>query len=124
MAQDGKRDEALALYKQANEIKPGQPESVLPWAVMLFQNHQENEGEKLLLDFVAKQKTIPGAYDLLYTLYNRDKRTQDAEKILRAKADAMPDHPEFRVQLAAHYFINQRRDEMEKECADLLALLG
>ena len=110
-----KPEEAIERYKQANQSKPDQAETIMPWALMLFQSHQDKEGERLLKDFIAKQKDFPGAYDMLYTLYSRDKRGEDAEKMLRAKADAMPDHPEYRIQLAAHYFVNQRRAEMDKE---------
>lgn len=114
-AQEGKLDESLARYKLANEVKPDQPEAAMPWAMMLFQNHQDKEGERLLTDFMAKRKDFPGSYDMLYNLYARDHRAEDGERILRAKADAIPDHPEYRVQLAAHYFVNQRRADMDRE---------
>lgn len=115
LAQDAKSDQALARYKQANDAKPGQAETIMPWALLLFQDHQDKAGEKLLTDFIPNHKDYPNAYDMLYTLYARDKRIEEAEKVLRAKADAMPEHPEYRIQLAAHYFVNGHRPEMEKE---------
>ena len=115
LVQENKVDDAIARYKQASEVKPNQPETVMPWAMMLLQTHQDVEGERLLVDFISKRKDFAGAYDLLYNLYTQDKRIADAERILRAKADALPDHPEFRIQLAAHYFGYQHRADMEKE---------
>ena len=115
LAQDGKIEPALERYKQASAIKPDQPETVMPWALLMFQSHQDKDGEKLLSEFIPKHKDFAGAYDMLYTLYARDKRGEDAEKILRAKADAIPDHPEYRIQLAAHYYVTSRRADMDKE---------
>jgi tetratricopeptide (TPR) repeat protein len=115
LLQDGKTPEALERYKQANAVKPDEADTILPWAQVLLRDHQDKEGENLLVDFIKKKPHYPGPYDLLYALYARDKRLEDAERILRAKADAIPERPEFRIQLAAHYYINQRRPEMEKE---------
>ena len=115
LAQDGKSDLALEEYRKANGAKQDMPETIMPWALMLFQTHQDREGEAMLKDFIPKHKEFAGAYDMLYTLYGRDKRYDDAEKILRAKADAIADHPEFRIQLAAHYYVNGSRADMEKE---------
>ena len=116
LAQEGKTDQAMERYRQANNVKPDQAETMMPWAIMKFQNHQDKEGERLLTELISKKKDYPNAYDMLYTLYARDHRLEDAEKVLRAKAE-IPDHPEFRIQLAAHYFVNQRRTDMEKELA-------
>jgi len=115
LMQDSKAEKAMERYKEANDVKPNQPETILPWAQVLFMNHQDKEGEALLLGLLQKKKDFPPAYDLLYTLYARDHRNEDAEKMLRAKADAMPEHPEYRIQLAAHYFVTQRRADMDKE---------
>jgi tetratricopeptide (TPR) repeat protein len=115
LMQEGKPDKAIERYQAANAVKPDQPETVMPWAQVLLLNHDDKEAEKLLLDFLQKKKSYPAAYDMLYTLYARDRRFEEAEKMLRAKADAIPEHPEFRVQLAAHYFVNQRRADMDKE---------
>ena len=119
LAEDHKTDQALARYKQANDVKPDQPENILPWALLLFQDHQDKEGERLLTTLLASHKDVSGAYDMLYTLYARDKRTDDAEKIMRAKVENMPNHPDYRLQMAAHYFVNQRRADMDKELAIL-----
>ena len=115
LVQNGRIDEAPARYQQANEVKPDQGEVILPWAMLLFNGHHDKEGERLLTDLIAKNKDNAEAYDMLYTLYTRDKRLDEADKVARAKADAIPDRPEYRLQLAYHYFINQRRADMEKE---------
>lgn len=119
LAQDGKRDEAIEKYKAANEVKPDEQEVLMPWAFTLLQEHKDQEAEVLLKRLLSKHKDSVNAYDVLYTLYSRDKRLDEAEKILKAKADALPEKLEYRVQLAGHYFVNQKRAEMEKELAQV-----
>jgi tetratricopeptide (TPR) repeat protein len=115
--QEQKVDKALELYKAANDVKPNQADVIMPWATVLMQDHQEKEGEQMVLDLIKKRKDFAPPYDLLYSLYARDHRVDDAERILKAKADAMPDHPEYRIQLAGHYFVNQRREDMDQQLA-------
>ena len=111
----------LEYYKAANQIKPNQTEILMPWAITLMGNQQGAEGERIALDLLQSHKDFPPVYDLLYGHYMRDKNLPAAEKIIKAKADNMPDHPEFRIQLASWYLLNKNKVAMNKELAAVQA---
>lgn len=109
---DGKYADAIAKYRTANTVKPNDPVVTVPLVQTLVNNKQVAEAEKLALDQIEKRKEYLPFYDLLYSLYIRDNRVDEAEKIIRRKI-ANTGNAEFNLQLAAHHFTRGNRDAME-----------
>jgi tetratricopeptide (TPR) repeat protein len=109
---EGKLPEAIAKYRAANESKPNQPEVTIILADTLMKNKQAPEAEKLALEQIEQKKESLPFYDLLYAMYMGSKRVDEAEKIIRKKIDNTGS-PEYKLQLASHYFITQNRTAME-----------
>ena len=115
----GQRDEAVKELAIANSITPLQPNLILLYFQALVYNNQFPEGEKIALEMLAKDKTFAPMYDLLYVQYMRLNRTDEAEQLLKRKIDNIPDHAKYIVQLAQHYFLLKRRDDMKAVLARL-----
>jgi len=109
---EGKLEDAIAKYRIANTVKPDQPEVTVPLVDTLVKNKQVAEAEKIALAQVEKKKDFLPFYDLLYAMYMRDRRIEDGEKMIRRKI-ANTGAPEYNLQLAAHYFVQQNRTAME-----------
>ena len=105
--------DAIATFRQANEIAPLKPEIVLPLAQALFAAGQAAESEKLSRALIEKQKTFGPIYDLLYIQAMRGSRPADGESILKLKIANNPKVTDFMLQLARHYYTLQRRAEMQ-----------
>jgi tetratricopeptide (TPR) repeat protein len=73
-----------------------------------------DEANKLAMDLIAKSKDFGPIYDVLYLDYIRRNLPAEAEKIRRLKADNNPKNLEFRLQLAAHYYLLNRPDETSR----------
>lgn len=104
--------EALAQFERANRIKPYQPDLVLVYMQTLSATGQQQAGEQLAKELLEKQPTAMPIYDALFVQYVREKRTEDAEAILRQKAEKNPKVPDPLLQLAAHYYTKQEREPM------------
>src|SRR5207248_3116611 len=89
-ATDGKIQEALELFRQADSVKPWQPDLIQIWADLLFRARQSEEGEKLALGLIQKDPHYGPIYDLLYRQYATSNRPADAEKIITAKVSNNP----------------------------------
>ena len=103
---------AIEKFEAANEVKPLEPNVVLPLAQALFANGKTEEAEKLARALIEKHKSFGPIYDLLYVEYTRRARPQDAEQILTEKIANNPKDATFLLQLAAHHFSQKRRLEM------------
>lgn len=107
----GRAEEALAKFKAANEARPMDPSLVLAYTQVLAARDKFEEAEKLSKELIAKDKTFGAIYEALYLGYARRNRAADAEQIRKLKADNNPSVVEYRLQLASHYYLLQRRDE-------------
>jgi tetratricopeptide (TPR) repeat protein len=105
--------EAVKELALANEIKPDQQDVVLTYFQALVQNDQFPDAEKLAHEMIAKEPNYAPIYDVLYLQYMRLKRPEDAEKILRLKCDNNPQRANYLVQLAVHYYLLNRRSDMD-----------
>lgn len=105
--------EAVKELALANQIKPYQQNVVLTYFQALVQNDQFADGEKLAHDMIAKDPSYAPIYDVLYLQYMRLKRPEDGEKILKLKCDNNPQRANYLMQLAAHYYLQNRRSDMD-----------
>jgi tetratricopeptide (TPR) repeat protein len=105
--------EAVKELALANQIKPDQQNVVLTYFQALVQNDEFAAGEKLAHQMIAKDPSYAPIYDVLYLQYMRLKRPEDAEKILKLKCDNNPQRANYLMQLAAHYYLQNRRADMD-----------
>lgn len=110
---DHKLKEAAEHFRAADAVKPMQPDVILALANVLAADEQVPEAERIVTQFVSKEKKFGQAYDFLYTLAVRSHRIDDAEKILKLKLDNNPSNAQYWIQLASHYFAVNKRPEMK-----------
>lgn len=117
---DRKPDEAIQALRQADGLRPMQPQVVLPLAKALIENNQAAEGERLALAFIQKDKTFGPMYDVLVNLYTNTGRAQDAENILKTKADNNPKQAAYVLNLAGYYWSAKRPDDAKRTLQRLI----
>lgn len=104
---------AVKEFAQANEAKPLQPDLVVSYFQALIANNQFPAAEKLAQDLIEKDKTYSPIYDLLYYAYTRQNRLDDGEKVLKLKVANNPTNARYLLQLAGHYYLSKRRQDMD-----------
>src|SRR5579864_1016456 len=103
---------AIAKLREADDVKRWQPEVIVPLMQNLAAAGQMAEAEKLGEEFLARDKTVAGVYDLLFVYYRRGSLFDRAEATLKTKIANMPSDASPRLQLAAFYYTRNRRPEM------------
>ncbi|MGH9674743.1 MAG: tetratricopeptide repeat protein, partial [Bryobacteraceae bacterium] len=117
---EGKLEEAIEVFQEANRTRPGQGAVVLVLAQTLAAGGRFEEAETLTRTFLETEKTYGPAYDFLYGQYVGRNRPSDATEILRLKVSNNPKQPDFVLQLATHY----RRINEPTLVAETLALMS
>ena len=105
-------DKAIAEYRQAEAIKPGQPGVMMQLARAMAAENQFPEAEKLCRMVIEKDKTSQSAYTYLYRLLMSQRRPVDAEQVLKLGAQNNPKQFGYLTGLATHYFTQNQRAEM------------
>jgi tetratricopeptide (TPR) repeat protein len=118
---DGDTKGAIQQFSAANQIKPNQPEVVLPLVESLFADKQVEEGERLARMLIASARNFGPIYDALYMQYARTNRSGEAEAILKEKVANNPKQADYALQLARYYFALQRRPEMQAVLATIVS---
>jgi tetratricopeptide (TPR) repeat protein len=111
--------DAVKEFDKANSIKPAQPDLALSYFQALVANNQAADGEKLARDVIAKNKEYSPIYDMLYIQYMRQNKPSDAEQIIKLKLENNPKQPGFLLQLVQHYYLMNRRPDMDAAVARL-----
>ena len=114
-------EEAIAQYRKALTIKPGDSKATLSLARTLSMYGETGEAEQLFRAIVDRNekadkdsKTGTSGYIELYRLYMAQKKTADAEAILKRGIANNPKEFNFYTVLAAHYFSSNNRAEGAK----------
>jgi tetratricopeptide (TPR) repeat protein len=105
-------DKAIAEYRQAEAIKPGQPGVMMQLARAMAAENQFPEAEKLCRMVIEKDKTSQSAYTYLYRLLMFQHRPVDAEQVLKLGAQNNPKQFGYLTMLATHYGTQNQRAEM------------
>jgi tetratricopeptide (TPR) repeat protein len=105
---------AIEEYRKADSIKKDQPYLVLALGRALATNRQLPEAEAQYRRVMQLDKKITVAHTELYQLYAVQNRLQEAEQILKDAFTTNPKEYGFLTQLAMHYYIQRRRDDMVK----------
>ena len=104
---------ALEFFEKANTVKPNQPDLVLVLVQTLGANDRWDEAEKLARELIAKNKSYNPIYNVLYSRLAQQKRMDEAEALLKLQVSNEPKVVAHYLQLAAHYYVTNRRDEMQ-----------
>ncbi|MBI2689292.1 MAG: tetratricopeptide repeat protein [Acidobacteria bacterium] len=118
---DGKTEEGLALFHQADKKKPDQQMLQMTIARTLLALRRLDEATVYVKTLIAKDKTFGQAYDLLYGVAMLQGKPDEAEKVLAERSANNPKDSANRLRLAAHYFVNQKPEEMEKVLSGMLS---
>jgi len=114
-----RRVEALADFEAAHKVKPEDPGIISVLAQNYMLDNRVAEAETLVKAFIGKKKDAYALYDLLYGIYIRTNRREEAEKILQAKTSANPKNGTFVLQMAGHYHAAGKMAERDAELAKI-----
>ncbi len=112
---------AIERFEAANKLKPMQPDIVLILFQVLDMSKRPEDAEKLGRQMISTNKDFGPIYDLLYIMYIKQNRIDDAEKILIQKTESNPKNAQFQLQLAGHYLGAKRRPQMEEVLKRMMA---
>ncbi|HZT31253.1 MAG TPA: tetratricopeptide repeat protein [Bryobacteraceae bacterium] len=113
--------EAIAEYRKAEQVKPGEPKLTLSLARALAASGGLAEAESLYRGLIQKDKTQAAPYAELYQLYLFQKRLDDAEGVLKTAYANNPKQYVYLTMLAAYYYGRNRRDDMLRVLAQIKA---
>ena len=103
---------AAAEYKLADSIKPGQVGVNLQLAKCSIMEGDTQGAQKLYRQVIDKDKTSQQPYNELYRLYMVEGKKDDGEKLLKEGFQNNPKAYGFLTQLAYHYSLENRRQDM------------
>lgn len=112
---------AIQRFEEANQARPYQRELVLALAQALQADGHQERAEQLAAETIEHDKAAGAIYDLLYTTYLRTHRLELAEEILQKKIANNPREGAYVMQLAFHYYMTDRRPEMQATLQRLTA---
>lgn len=106
---DEEWEKAISTFRQANQIKPEDPEVLLALVQALFKNGEKADAEKLARESLDKHKTYLPFYDFLYSIRMSEKNLTAAEALFREKVTNNPKSWDAISTLAIHYLrVNDR----------------
>src|SRR5262245_6603026 len=105
---------SIKEFRQADAVKPFQPDILIPLARSLVSAKQTKEAEKVYLALLNQNDPLLPVYGELYNLYVRERRLEDAENILRRGLASHPGDVLLITNLASHYHGVRRDDEALK----------
>jgi len=109
---DNDAPNALKFFEKANTLKPHQADLVMIYMQTLAGTGHIEEAQKLGYDMLNSNPAALNVYDVLYVIYAKQGKVDEAEKLLQTKVQKNPKNAEVRLQLAAHYFAAKKRDQM------------
>ena len=112
---------AVELFRQADQVRPKQPELRFALAMVLNQDKRWEEAEELTKALLKDSPSYVAAYDFLVVEYLRRNKVAEAQAIIERKVSANPKVVDFRLQEAGFFFGTQRREQGEKILNAVLA---
>jgi tetratricopeptide (TPR) repeat protein len=109
----GKPEDAVKEFEICARLKPDQTDLSLAYFQALIANKQTEQAQKLGLSVIEKNKNFSPMYDLLYLSYMQQNQTAEAEQILRRKVENNPQKASYLIQLAGHYLVAHRREDLD-----------
>ena len=112
-ASDKRFKDAEKFFQKANAIKPMQPELIVNWTRVLFEDNRPAEGEQLARQLIKANVKYGPIYDELFAHYTLLKKPVEAEAILKTEEANNPSGGGAALQLATFYAAASREDEMK-----------
>ena len=103
---------AIAEYRQALTLKPGDPIITLALGRTLVVDGETGEAEMLFKSMIDKDKNNLNGYYELYRVYLGMRRIPDAEAILKSAIKNNPKDTQLRLTLAQFYYGTNKRTEL------------
>jgi len=100
---DKRIEDAIGLFQEANSIRANVPDVVMPLAQLLAQKGEATRAEELLRKMLPERPAYGPAYNALASIYMKEKRTSDAEAVLRLRIQKNPKETSAVMGLAEHY---------------------
>src|SRR5207248_9805346 len=108
---------AIAEYRKALEIKPGDSVITLALGRTLVVDGEAAEAETLFKAMIERDKKNVSGYYELYRVYLAERKIPEAEAVLKNAIQNNPKDTQLRLTLAQYYFGTNKR-------SDLIALLN
>ena len=105
---------SIKEFREADAIKPFQPDVMVPLGRSLLSAKQNKEAEKVYLALLNHDDAYMPVYGELYNLYVSERRLDDGEKILKSGLKNHPAEVLLITNLASHYHGVHRDDEALK----------
>jgi tetratricopeptide (TPR) repeat protein len=119
--QDALLDKAMAAYRKADSIKPGEAGVSMQIGAILDRQKHFAEAEPYFRKVIDKDKTSYDGYMALYRLYMKQQKTPQAEQLLKEAIQNNPKSHQYLERLAYHYGALGRRDDMLNVLAQIKA---
>ncbi len=103
---------AMAEYQKANATKPGQTNVVMQLARTTAASGDYARAEQLFRQVIDSNKSLQSAYNELYRLLFFQKKTAEAEQVLKTAFQNNPKQFGYLTSLATHYVLTGNRDGM------------
>lgn len=110
---------AIAAYRRADAVKPGQTPLRMALARALAADRQFAEAEQIYKEVLAQNVNLALAYTELYQLYLYQNKAAEAENTLKTAIANNPKQPSFITLLAAHYYGQGRRQDMARVLGEM-----
>jgi tetratricopeptide (TPR) repeat protein len=111
---ENKSDEALILFRKANQAKPDEPDVATVLTQRLVLAGLEKDAVDVANALMTARPDYGPIYDTLYFHYMEAQRPQDAEAIARRKAQANPKVDLYQIQLARHFARTGKTNEFQE----------
>lgn len=105
-------DAALADYRKADSVKPGETGVMMQMARAYEMEGDATNAEQYFKKVIDKDKTQKPAYTGLYSMYMHQGRRDEGEKLLKQAFANNPKEFSYLISLAMHYSFENRRTEM------------
>jgi tetratricopeptide (TPR) repeat protein len=105
-------DTAIAEFRRADAIKPGQVGVELQLARALAGKGDFESAEQLYRQIIAQDKSIQAPYSELYKMFLYQRKVAEAEQVLKLGVQNNPKQFGYLTMLALHYSLQHRTPEM------------
>jgi tetratricopeptide (TPR) repeat protein len=113
--------EAVIQFKNADQLKPKQPELLFALAQVLYRNNQREEAEQLALRLMRESPKYANTYNFLVSVYRGQNQQDKAESVLKQKLAAFPLEARSHLTLAIFYLATNRRADADRTVDEMLA---
>jgi tetratricopeptide (TPR) repeat protein len=114
-----KLEDSIVDLRRSLAARPNDTATAIALARALSVDSQLAEAEQIYRHLIDRDKTLSTPYVELYRLYSAQRRTAEAEDILKRAIASKPKDFSFRTLLAAYYFSQKRPADMTRVLEDM-----